>query len=107
MSRETLSYEEIRCDYLNFYESQKRKSLKARKEDGQYGGKEGDPFVSGLNHLDNFFAGRTAIQISNDDVAAFVQHMQKKHELSGATINRSLARFAKCLIWPVTARKFS
>jgi integrase len=95
LNRERLTYEEMRGDYLNFYESKKRKSLKTRKEDGQHGGKEGELFVCGLNHLDEFFAGRTAIQISNDDVSRFVRQMQKDYQLSGATVNRSLAALRK------------
>lgn len=94
LSREGFTYEDMRQDFLNFYAAQERKSLKTRVEDVPDGGKEGDAYVCGLNHLDRYFIGRIVISISNDDVSAFVQDL-KSRKLANATINGSLAVLRK------------
>jgi len=85
-----ITYEVLRQGYIDHFQIQKMRSLKTRRTEGGFNGKEGDSFVCGLDHLDKFFEGRKIPQITNHQITEYVKHLQEKG-LGNAAINRSLA----------------
>jgi integrase len=85
-----ITYEILRKGYLDHFQIKKMRSLKTRKTEGGFNGKEGDNFVCGLDHLDKFFEGRKIGQIVEGQVTAYVKYLQDEG-LGNAAINRSLA----------------
>lgn len=77
-----LRYEQMRDGLVADYEVNKRKWLR-RKEDGSR-------YMTELSHLDGFFAGRRAANITTDAIRRFIAKRQEKGAANG-TINRSLA----------------
>jgi integrase len=81
-----LRYEEIKRLLLNHYADQKKHSLKFKVNEET---KKEEPYVWGMHHLDEFFAGRRVSSITPDVLQAFVGKRRKKGA-EGATINRNL-----------------
>ena len=83
-----LSYENLRDNLLDFYELNGIKGLKMAR-DGK------TRYVSGQSHLDRFFKGRRAIDITTDAVEAFIRDLKRKDALkskptSNSKLNASL-----------------
>jgi hypothetical protein len=53
-------------------------------------GKDGNPYIAGLSHPDDYFAGWRAAEITTDAIRAFIGKRQGEHGANG-TINRELA----------------
>jgi integrase len=75
-------YEEMRDALLADYAANKRKWL--RKDKG------GKAYIIGVSHLDHFFSGYRAVNITTDAIRAFIRRRQEEGAANG-TINRSLA----------------
>ncbi|MGH9735982.1 MAG: tyrosine-type recombinase/integrase [Candidatus Acidiferrales bacterium] len=78
-----LRYESLRSALLADYRTNGRKSLFLRKSDKT-------EQICGLKHLDGFFAGYRAVNITTDTVRDFVAKRQAEGA-ANSTINRSLA----------------
>ena len=77
-----VGYEELRDALLADYAANGRKWL--RKDKG------GKSYIIGISHLDDFFSGYRALNITTDHIREFIQHQQEQGAANG-TINRSLA----------------
>jgi integrase len=84
---ENLKYEEIRQSLLDEYSISKHRSLITLAD--------GTETVSGLSHLDEFFAGRRVESITTDVLRAFIRKRKEwgrySHPVRNSTINRNLA----------------
>ena len=82
-----LTYEDIRKGLLDHYAAHNRKSLKFKLNEET---KKEEPYVWGLPHLDDFFAGWKVASIMHDTLQAFVD---KRNEdgAEGSTINRNFS----------------
>jgi len=78
-----LTYEHFRQHFINDYRDKQFRSLLTNKETGKQ-------YVCGLNHLDDFFAGRKITNITADAIDHFKLERKKSGAANG-TINRSLA----------------
>ncbi len=89
-----VSYEEIRDALLADYTVNKRKWIQE--------GKDGNPYMTA--HLDRFFSGYRAVNITTDASRGFVRKRQEEGAASG-TINRSLALLRRMFRLAVQDRK--
>jgi integrase len=82
LSARRLRYEQLRDGLYADYSANRRRWLRV--------GKEGQPYVCGISHLDPFFAGRRAVAISTTLIREFITKRQSEGGSNG-TINRELA----------------
>ena len=82
-----LTYEHIRKGLLDHYAAHDRKSLKFRLNEET---KKEEPYVWGMPHLDEFFAGWRVASITPDTLQAFVDK-RKEDGAVGGTINRNFS----------------
>lgn len=75
-------YEELRDALYADYQTNYRKWLRRDKE--------GQSYILGVSHLDDFFSGYRAVDISTDRIREFIKGRQEDGAANG-TINRSLA----------------
>ncbi len=77
-----ITYEQMRDALLADYAANRRKWLRQDKD--------GKPYIIGIAHLDDFFAGRRAAGVTTDAIRSFIRKRQEEDAANG-TINRSLA----------------
>jgi integrase len=82
-----LKYEDLRTGFFNNYRTNKRKSLRWKKN-AETGNDE--PRLDSVTRLDGFFAGYQATRIDYDAMVEFTKTLQAAGK-ADATINRSLA----------------
>lgn len=95
---ERIRYEELAAELVNYYLTTGKKSLVRPKKAGA------KPYVGGQLHLDKFFKGYRAVDITTDRIREYVRARQAKGA-ANATINRSLAALKTMFHLAVKARK--
>lgn len=94
-----LTYEDIRKGLLDFYVSQKRRSLRTKFNEKS---QKEEPYVWGLVNLDGFFAGYKVQGITTSVLQAYVDK-RKAVGADGSTINREFRTLRSAMN---IARKF-
>jgi integrase len=94
---EDLTYENLRSDLINNYGEKARKSLLMTKD--------GRKYISSLNHLDNFFTGRKAIEIRVPQITAF-KKARMASGVGNSSVNRSLGLLRRMFSLAVRDRNF-
>jgi integrase len=82
-----ITYEYLRELFMNDYRENEYSSLLTNKETGV-------EYVCGLDHLDNFFEGRKASEITVESIDRFKRD-RRQAGASNGTINRSLAKLRR------------
>jgi|SRR5579872_1656819 len=77
-----VTYENMREALLADYQANRRRWLRK--------GKDGNPYIADLSHVDDYFSGWRAADITTDAIRKFVCKRQQEKAANG-TINRSLA----------------
>ena len=83
-----VTYENMKQALLSDYQANGHKWLRQ--------GRDGKPYICGLSHLDDFFAGWRASEMGPDAIRDFKNKRQQKHAANG-TINRELALLRRML----------
>ncbi len=83
-----LTYEQMRAGLLAHRRNHNARSLVTRRKNSK-GGKAGTETIWGLDHLDEFFEGKLANDITTRSLQAFVD-FRKREGANVATINRNL-----------------
>src|ERR1700682_2909223 len=94
---EDLTYENLRSGLINNYEEKGRKSLLTSKDGRRY--------ISSLNHLDNYFSGRKAIEIRVPQITTF-KKARMAFGVGNASVNRSLGLLRRMFSLAVRNDKF-
>lgn len=83
-----ITYEQMRDTLLADYAANGRSWLRKDKNGGSY--------IIGVSHLDRFFAGYRAMNITTDAIRQFIKRRQEKGAANG-TVNRELALLRRML----------
>lgn len=83
----SLRYEDLRDAFMTDYKVNRRKSLRWKKDEET---SELKPYLDKVQRLDDFFAGRRAIEIDADLIRKFIADQQGRG-LSNGSINRSIS----------------
>lgn len=91
-----INYSQLRDALIADYHTNQRKWLRRSKG--------GEQYICGISHLDDFFEGSRAVDITTDRIREFIRARQDEGSANG-TINRELALLRRMLRLAVEDRK--